>query len=97
MSDIDPNALASALPAGIGYAISNSASWDAQEIAYFQAARLAESGYQLVYVGVHQPDTVAGALMKLSREGKIPEAHAETVAAALAHAVDTADDPAVKS
>lgn len=54
---IDPNALASALPAGISYPADDSkagkafdARWNAQQIAEFQAERLAESGYRLVYV-----------------------------------------------
>jgi hypothetical protein len=55
---IDPNALASALPAGIEYPANDSpagkawkARWHAPDIARFQAERLAESGYRLVYLG----------------------------------------------
>lgn len=49
---IDPNALASALPAGIAYDLGPDEDlWRARQIAEFQAVRLAESGYRLVYVG----------------------------------------------
>jgi hypothetical protein len=58
MTAIDPNALASALPAGIDYPASDSpagkawdARWHAPDIARFQAERLAGFGYRLVYVG----------------------------------------------
>jgi hypothetical protein len=55
--DIDPNALASALPSGIDYDVHPSGTglnWHAKEIAEFQSDRLAESGYRLVYVGDNQ-------------------------------------------
>lgn len=50
--DIDPNALASALPTGISYEPGvEYIAWNARRIAEFQAERLAESGYRLVHVG----------------------------------------------
>jgi hypothetical protein len=55
---IDPNALASALPAGIEYPANDSpagkawkARWHAPDIARFQAEWLTESGYRLIYIG----------------------------------------------
>jgi hypothetical protein len=50
MTDRTAAALASALPAGIKHDFKiMGGSWDTQQIAAFQAERLAESGYQLVY------------------------------------------------
>jgi hypothetical protein len=50
VTDRTAAALASALPAGISYILgSERDDWTAADIATFQAERLAESGYQLVY------------------------------------------------
>lgn len=51
----DPNALASALPAGV---TANDGRWHAAEIAQFQADRLAETGYRLVHTDA-SPQTFA--------------------------------------
>lgn len=56
---IDPNALASALPAGISYDVSDNHRWSAQGIAHFQAERLTESGYLLVCADDKTVDRVA--------------------------------------
>lgn len=61
---IDPNALASTLPAGIRYFVDldKQRIWRAQEIAKFQAERLAESGYLLAYIDDETVERVARAI-----------------------------------
>jgi hypothetical protein len=58
MTDHTAAALASALPAGIRYAISDNDYLDIREIADFQAERLAESGWRLVHAD-DRPQTFA--------------------------------------
>jgi hypothetical protein len=63
MTDRTAAALASALPAGIRYFVDldlhKQRIWRAQEIAAFQAERLAESGYVLVPVAEYPPQSFA--------------------------------------
>lgn len=49
MTDHTPDALASALPAGIVFDFPQGDQWGAREIAEFQAEELAESGYVLLH------------------------------------------------
>lgn len=47
-------ALASSMPAGIRFRLADlNVDWRAAQIAEFQAERLAEAGYVLIYTGLH--------------------------------------------